>query len=159
MRRPTWTALQKRNPRNRNPPDATTTATLTTYLSTRQRAMTYLDCQTLPNHDPLQRAGTRRNIPRLPNRSQPYPASTYFAATHRDCHTGTGLAPPGPTGSYLDCQTIPSLDTLYHAETRLPHLVALATLRSSCSRLLVIGALALVIAVLETPLSKLSASN
>lgn len=118
MRRPTWTALQKRNPRNRNPPDATTTATLTTYLSTRQRDMTYLDC-----------------------------------------HTGTGLAPPGPTGSYLDCQTIPSLDTLYHAETRLPYLVALATLRSSCSRLLVIGALALVIAVLETPLSKLSASN
>ena len=81
------------------------------------------------------------------------------AMPDRNCHTGTGLAPPGPTGSYLDCQTIPSLDTLYHAETRLPHLVALATLRSSCSRLLVIGALALVIAVLETPLSKLSACN
>ena len=136
MRRPTWTALQKRNPRNRNPPDATTTATLTTYLSTRQRDMTYLDCLTT----------TEPNVPHL---AVPYP----------NCHTGTGLAPPGPTGSYLDCQTIPSLDTLYHAETRLPHLVALATLRSSCSRLLVIGALALVIAVLETPLSKLSACN
>ena len=79
--------------------------------------------------------------------------------TYLDCLTTpdpnvTHLAVP-----YLDCQTIPSLDTLYHAETRLPHLVALATLRSSCSRLLVTGALALVIAVLETPLSKLSACN
>lgn len=100
--------------------------------------VTYLDCQTGANHTQPQRILLRLTVTAIPERDLPH---------------------LGQPESCLDCRTIPSLDTLYHAETRLPHLVALATLRSSCSRLLVIGALALVIAVLETPLSKLSASN
>ena len=54
MRRPTWTA------------------TLTTYLSTRQRTMTYLDCQTGANHTQPQRILLRLTVTALPERDLPH---------------------------------------------------------------------------------------
>ena len=89
---------------------ATWTATITTYLSTRQRTMTCLDCHTAPNH-----------------------SSTRLKATHLDCRTGTGLTPPGPTG-ILPQLTNPTGTTLAgpkHTRTHLHCLHHTGTRRTS----------------------------